>query len=320
MDYPVYRTKWHQQRRSGMLKYALFSIVDEIQSCRHRLMLSTLMVCCTCCGVDSNVNGLAARSDFAEVLPPQTGLQSPSDKAGKQSSLDLLVSLATDEVHSDSAFLGRTRFELDEQDHTFRFDLSPVPRRAVLSETDPFSVVLEALIRVEALRRDFQTTVPNEQFWVKPLDSVQAVARQCSESIDRASSNAESEKTQKACSINIEEQLKSLDASVRIYAAAHKLTPKATSQERDPAIGYRVQVTIDPPRARVKIMTALEYKKSLAFKTPLEDRWNDLLDGDNEMIGRYHYLAEWPAELNGPEEGNFEIRKPTKLTFRPKEK
>lgn len=294
---------------------------DEIQSMvGHRFVLSALMFCCTCYGVDSSVSGLAVRSDFVKVLTLQTSLRALPDKTSKQNSFDLLTSLATSEVYSDSTFLGRNRFKVNEQHHTFRFDLSPMPRRAVLSETDPYAVVLEALIRVESLRRDFRMTVPRERFWVKPLDSVQAVVRHCSENIDRASSNTDSEKIQKTCSSNIEEQFKNLDASVRIYAGAHKLTPKATSQERDPAIGYRVQVKIDPPKARVRIMTALEYKKSLSFKTPLKDQWNDLLGGENEMIGRYHYLADWPAELNGPEEGNLEIREPTTLTFRPKGK
>jgi hypothetical protein len=307
--------------KPGMSKCALSSVGDENQSMGlHRFMLSTLMFCCTWCSVDLNVSGLAVRPNFAEVLPPQTSLEVLSDQPGKRNSLDLLVSLATDEVHSDSTFLGRSRFEIDEQDHTFRLDLSPAPRRAVLSETDPYAVVLETLIRIESLHRDFKTTVPNEEFWIAPLNAVEAAVRQCSENIDRANSRTDSTRNQKACSTKIEEQFENLDASVRTYAGAHKLTPKATSLERDPAIGYRVQVKIDPPRARVKIMTVLEYKKSLTFKTPLEDQWNELLDGENEMIGRYHYLAEWPAELNGPEEGNFEIRKPTTLTFRPKQK
>ena len=64
-------------------------------------------------------------------------------------------------------------------------------------------------------------------------------------------------------------------------------------------------------------MTLLEYKKCINSHTALSDQWNDMVEGDVKLIGRYHYLAEWPQELNGPEEGNFEIREPGAITFRP---
>lgn len=302
-----------------MSKRALRRICGGVESMGIRgFAVFALIIGCTFWGLDSHATsfGLSAQPHSPKVVHPENSGQAPNDEGGRRNSLNILLHLAADEVNSDIAFLGRTRFEIDEQDHTFLLDLSPVPRRAVLSETDRYAVVLEALIRVESLQRDFRKAVPNNQFWVKPLDAVQGVVKWCSDKID----NTDSAETQQACSSNIEEQFKNLNASVRGYAAAHKLMLKPAPQERGLAIGYRVQVKIDPPRARVRTMTALEYKKCLSFKTLLDDQWNDLLDGDNEMIGRYHYLADWPSELNGPEEGNFEIRQPTTLTFRPKQK
>jgi hypothetical protein len=67
-------------------------------------------------------------------------------------------------------------------------------------------------------------------------------------------------------------------------------------------------------------MTLLEYKKCIDSHTPFTDQWNDMVEGDVKLIGRYHYLAEWPTELNGPEEGNFEIRESGAITFRPNAK
>ena len=68
-------------------------------------------------------------------------------------------------------------------------------------------------------------------------------------------------------------------------------------------------------------MTLLEFKKYQYFKTPREQyQWNDILDADNDLIGWYHYRVEWPADLNGPEEGDIEIKKPGVLTFRPTQK
>src|SRR5271157_1333438 len=84
--------------------------------------------------------------------------------------------------------------------------------------------------------------------------------------------------------------------------------------------GYRVRVNVEPPRARVRVMTLLEYRKCLYFRSPLEDQWIDLLSVENEMIGRYRYLALWPPELNGREEGEIEITGPATITFAPKQK
>jgi hypothetical protein len=288
----------------------------------HRLIAAALIVCCLRCCADTNAwrGGFAIQSCFAEALGPGNSFQGPSDEAVKQIPLGVLMHLAADEVNTENTFLSRTRFEMNGKEGTFFFDLSPAPRRAVLSETDRYAVALEALIRVESLKRDFQKALPNDGFWVKPLDSVQGAVKRCVENIAASNQDADSTKTQRGCSANIEEQFQNLDTSVQTYAGKHKLVAKGPPADRDPTMGYRVQVKIDPPRARVKIMTALEYKKCLALKAPLENQWNDLLDGDNEMIGRYHYLAEWPTDLNGPEEGNFEIRKPTTLTFRPRQK
>lgn len=65
-------------------------------------------------------------------------------------------------------------------------------------------------------------------------------------------------------------------------------------------------------------MPFLDYKRCLYFNLPLEEHWNDLSAGTQNLIGRYHYKAEWPPSLHGPEEGNFDVTADTKLTFNPK--
>jgi hypothetical protein len=68
-------------------------------------------------------------------------------------------------------------------------------------------------------------------------------------------------------------------------------------------------------------MPLIEYKKYQYFKVPQEQyQWNDLLDSESDLIGWYHYRAEWPAELHGLEEGDFCIKKPGSITFKPRER
>jgi hypothetical protein len=90
---------------------------------------------------------------------------------------DLLTQLATEGVAENREFLGRTRFAISEADHSFAYDLDPIPAHAVLSSGDPYGIPLEALIRVVSLRRDFRATVSAEDFWVTPLDSIQEAVR-----------------------------------------------------------------------------------------------------------------------------------------------
>jgi len=111
-----------------------------------------------------------------------------------------------------------------------------------------------------------------------------------------------------------------LEAIIQQYATARDLAfVKFTS--KDPVIGYPVRIKIEPPKAHVRVMTLLEYKKYRYTNTaPEQYQWNDLLDSESLMIGWYHYRAEWPQELNGPEEGDFEIKKAGTITFSPKNK
>jgi hypothetical protein len=247
-----------------------------------------------------------------------TPLESPSQAGSQdQGSLGGLRQLAAEQIVKDGEFLGKTRFQVDLQNQTYFYDAKPVPARLVLADDDPYAVPLEALIRVEALRRDFRASVPNETFWIGALEAVEEAANACVTGADASPSSQSAPDKPNACSSRIQDQFDSLGKSISGFAAGHKLQ-LAMSQGRDPAPGFPVQIKIDPPKARVRVMTLLEYKKYQLFKTPADQyRWNDLLDSSGDMIGWYHYRAEWPAELNGPEEGDFCVKKPGTITFRP---
>jgi len=227
--------------------------------------------------------------------------------------MDSLKELAAEQIGSDNAFLGKRRFSIDKESHTIFYDLRPTPLNFVLSETDPEAMPLEALIRVAALRRDFAATIPNEKFWPVSLNDIQQTVERCA-----PISQVEADEQ---CVKILDEQFGALKQLITTYAAVHGLRLIEPPQARGSVVAYRVRVKIDPPRARLRVMTLLEYKKYEYFKTPPgQYQWSDLLDSETDMIGWYHYRAEWPTELNGPEEGNIEIKKSGTLTFRPTQK
>lgn len=242
----------------------------------------------------------------------------PNDsRPGVEETMALLHKLVAEELGSNGGFLGKTRFTIDLKANTYMYDMSPQPIGLVLSNSDPLSIPLEAMLRTEALRRDLQKSLPTESFWVVSLANVQSSVRKCVESLVQLKDNLAIQANENDCSEKIGEQIKQLDQSIDAFAKDRKLTSIQPVRERSPATGYKVRVSIEPPRARIRYMTLLEYKKCIYAKNSLANQWNDMLEGDMNLIGRYHYLAEWPSELNGPEEGNFEIRQPGTMTFHP---
>jgi hypothetical protein len=236
---------------------------------------------------------------------------------GAEETMSFLTKLAGEEIASNGSFLGKTRFAVDSRANAILYDMTPTPVGLVLSDSDPLSIPMEAMIRTEALRRDLQKSVPMETFWSAPLANVQGSIKKCVDLLVHLKSYSALERKEDQCSEDIADQINYLDQSMQTFANERKLTLTQRSVERAPATGYKVRVSIEPPRARVKFMTLLEYKKCIISHSPLTDQWNDMVEGDVKLIGRYHYLAEWPPELNGPEEGNFEIREPGAITFRP---
>ena len=235
----------------------------------------------------------------------------------KQDSTGLLTQLAAEQVAEDGNLLGAVRFKIYEGTQTLSCDLTALPANVVLSDRDPYAIPLEALIRVTSLRRDFRATVPNEEFWKTPLNSVERAVQDCVVDIEATHRQQDVLVREQRCSENIEAEFEKLRTAIAVYAGARHLE---IVEKRGSARGYQVQVKVEPPRARVRVMTVLEYRKCLYFRRPLEDQWIDLLSAENDMIGRYRYLAEWPPELNGPEEGEIEITRPTTITFVPKQK
>lgn len=277
------------------------------------------IACCALLSVPINarVVGLTSHTKIAQEGLKSSDAQHSSD-SDRQDSMKLLRRLAKEQVVADVKFLGKTRFSIDQQSKTFFYDLSPMPLNVVLSDRDPYARPLEALIRVESLRRDFGSTIPNETFWSASLDSVERAIQHCVQDLESLQPAQDAGRNPQECSRGLEQQFDKLKTSISTYASGHRLEFTEPLQTRDPVIGYRVHIKIDPPKARVRVMTLLEYKKFLYFQTPKEKyQWSDLLTSDNDMIGWYHYRAEWPAELNGPEEGDFEIKKPGTITFKP---
>jgi hypothetical protein len=277
--------------------------------------LASILCCILLTPMIAHSAGLSSR--IPKEGSEASNAQQESD-SNQRKSMALLRRLASEQVNSDHRFLGKTRFTIDQQDHTFSYDLSAVPTNLVLSDRDPYAKPLEALIRVESLRRDLGSTIPNETFWSKSLDSVELAVQRCVQVLENTQPAEDAVNDPQACSNSVDVEFKQLETEISSYADAHGLKFTSPSGKRDPVLGYRVHILIDPPKARVRVMPLLAFKKYQYSQTPKDKyQWSDLLASDNDMIGWYHYRAEWPAELNGPDEGDIEVKMPATITFTP---
>jgi hypothetical protein len=215
----------------------------------------------------------------------------------------------SDQVLASDRYLGRTRIVLLSS-KILHYDFAP-DQSAVLAPRDPVIRSLEALIRAKALGRDFASVFPTEIFWIQPLDHVRAIT-QALNGIGPEGAGKEGQLKERLA--QIDEQFQLLETATVQYAARHQLE---TESARDPAAPYKVEIRVEPPRARVRFMPLLCYIRARKFNTALDDQWIDLQTGTQHLIGRYRYVAEWPAELSGPVEGTFEIREDSVITFTP---
>lgn len=214
--------------------------------------------------------------------------------------------------------VGRKRLSVS--DKVLTYDFEPTPQSMLVARPDRLTAALEILIRVNALRRDFPSVAAGEPFWIKPLNGLEALTASMIASAYKTGSDDEWSARERDYQAEAEKQFADIATMLVAYAEKSKLDILRARDlgARDPVAGYRVNIRVEPPKARVRYMPYLDYRRCLVFGIPVEGEWNDLNEGATSMIGRYHYVAEWPASLNGPEEGNFEVRGNTAITFRPK--
>jgi hypothetical protein len=208
---------------------------------------------------------------------------------------------------------GRTRVSI--ADGVIAYDFRPVPAATLANRPDCLTGPLELRIRSAALRRDFQVVLAKETFWGAPLDHVDSLATSMVETKYAAAGDEECRARQQQGKTAADAEFANLEMALRAYATKSSLGTVGT---RGLPEAYRVEIGVDPAKARIRFMPFLDYKRCLYFKLPLEEHWNDLTPGTHNLIGRYHYRAEWPAALNGPEESNFDVTANTRITFTPK--
>jgi hypothetical protein len=255
---------------------------------------------------------VAAELTLAPQIAPRELASGFGDVKDSKKAYILLDNLAKDAVSLDDN-LGRNRVSIS--NGILVYDFRPALDATLTSRPDRLIGPLEILIRADALGRDFRSFTPTQLFWVRPLEQLKTLAAQMVNAAYKTSEDEWPSEKQRY-EAQVEAEFTVIEKELLAYADKAGLDVRTN---RGSVQGYRVDVRIDPPRARVKYMPFLNYKRCVAFALNLKDYWLDLNAGTQTLIGKYHYLAEWPLALNGPEEGNFDINGDgMTLTFQPK--
>jgi hypothetical protein len=224
---------------------------------------------------------------------------------------ETLDTLAKQIVESDH-YLGRTRVAI-KSGNFIQIDMKP-DEAALLAPGNVNIQSLDVLVRSKALQRDLAVAFPGEDFWESPLARVNGAVAGV---LNQTGSTEAGQDGLKIAMAQIESQFAIIQNDA--LALARKKQIDADSS-REPAAGFKVEIRIDPPKARVRYMPLLYYLLYRNVPQSLEDRWIDLPQGTQHLIGKYRYSAEWPSELHGVVEGNFEVREDSVITFTPKSK
>ena len=254
------------------------------------------------CAADDKSDRTDRLPSGADAHRSQLTLGAPSPREAIE---QFLTSVANDPEVLNDPLLGKPRVVVDADLATVELHLEPVPARYLLSDSDALNVPLEAMIRASVLRRDLAAAFPMTQSWGPELAGIDQAVDSCLKTVGHMAG-----KPKDPCPA-IAQAFEHLATRVQEEAKRQKLDFVRT---RGGGIApFPVWIDLKPTRARLRIMTALQYKMCTELHLSQEQRFTDVLQDKVFLIGRYHYRVEWAANLGGPRDGDFEVEAPATL-------
>ena len=219
--------------------------------------------------------------------------------------LEFLHQTAENPDQLNDALLGKPRMLVNRNLRVLQYRPGPLAAAYILSAQDPLNLPLEQLIRLQVYRRDAQIAFPEDRTWEPIFKAINDSVNDCVNAYleTEVMSCAAAEAKFDLISQHVDERAKEMNLDV--------ITIRGLAVDT-----YPVKFDFMPKRAPLRIMTELEYQKRVFFKLPLEGAWVDVLTEEENLVGRYHYRVDWPTELGGSKEGDFEITHSATLQFK----
>jgi hypothetical protein len=253
---------------------------------------------------------LAGTGPSPEAIARPSTLSSSTTHLSPSQLERFLADVVNDPIVSNDSLLGKPRVIVDENAATLELHLEPIPARYLLNEGSPLNTALEADIRLSILRRDLASAF-SEQSWTPAFGTIDEAIRACVETEVNSTDQKKHATNEDPCPA-IGAGFAQLGTQIEHEAKQRHLDVIET---RGGVTPFPIRMSFVPRKVPLKIMTALQYRECQVLHQPMQGEFNDVVQDPVYLIGRYHYRVEWPAELGGPQEGDFEIKSGGTLRF-----
>lgn len=189
-----------------------------------------------------------------------------------------------------------------------------------LPPDDPYRLPYVMQLQIEALRREFEQRARALSFWRQPLNAAEQTARATVADVDTLKSSAELGKQLTKRRQEYQVRLGALENSIKNYARTTATIVGEPGHVGPVGFGaedqYAVQIITEPAGGRVRVVTAFVWRDCQKRScVPSQLLWRTLNAAQENMIGGYHYVAEWADGRR--DEGDFRVDSDSQRTFRP---
>lgn len=224
-------------------------------------------------------------------------------------------------VKSDPPTVRKPVFEYNDREKLLEYNLGGVQVGSFeLDEDDPYHLIFEKQIQIEALRDLYNRRASEDGFWEPALSLSEQLILDTLRDVESASDKAALRTKVESREKHFDSVLGFLHQSIRLFAQSKGYTAKRVG-DRGGAIAsdsFIVQIVKEPANGTVRVLPWAKYVKCRNLKLCGDQwPWRELVSESENMIGQYFYQAEWVGGRSN--EGNFEVRNSTTITFRPKE-
>jgi hypothetical protein len=246
----------------------------------------------------------------------QTTLQRPTPEETiaeiKKASVEL--------VKSDSASIKKPIFEYNENGKVLEYYLGGVRVGSFeLAADDPYLLLFEKQIQIEALRALLKQKAPAEEqtYWGSPLALAEQLLLDAARDIQSTASKAELQAKIEARSSLIDSAFSFLHLSISRLARDKGYSARRVGDRGPASDSFSVRIVTDPTGGRVRVLPWVKYIQCSKLKQCGDAwPWRELVSETENMIGAYFYRAEWTGGRNN--EDMIDVRNNSPLIFRPK--
>lgn len=189
-----------------------------------------------------------------------------------------------------------------------------------LPPSDPYKLPYVMQLHVEALRREFEEHAANLPFWTQPLLDAEQTVQDAVSDISSLKTSPQHEKQLARRRQEFQARLGALEQSIKDYAQKTNTIVGEPGRVGQLGFGaedqFAVPITTEPTGGRVRVVTAFVWRDcKKRFCAPAQLVWRTLNADRENMIGGYHYIAEWSDGKR--DEGDIRVDSDGKRTFRP---